>query len=139
MPPVSSCCATPSMIWTARNALPPAASSNSLDARIEVGAEAIPRDIGYGRVGQRAQSDVFHFNTIGGADGKTDVVGSAGQHPHDGDADEPRDQRPQGISADAIRPLHVVDGEQQALPISQPSEMACDTVDEQQRLGGQRC
>ncbi len=76
-------------------------------------------------------------NTIGGADGKTDVVGSAGQYPHDGHADEPRDQRPQGISADAISPLHVVDGDQQALPISEPREMACDTVDEQQRLGGQ--
>ena len=82
------------------------------DTRIEVGAEAIPCDIGNRRIGQRAESDVFHFNTIGGARSKTDVIGSAGQYPHDGDADDPRDQCPQGISADAIGPLHVVDSEQ---------------------------
>jgi hypothetical protein len=68
-------------------------------------------------------------NTIGGADGKTDVVGSAGQYPHDGDVDEPGDARPHGISADTISPLHVVDGDQDALRISQSGEMARDTVD----------
>jgi hypothetical protein len=91
-----------------------------LDTRIDTGAEAISRDLGNRGVGQRGQSDVLDSNTIGRTDGKTDIVGSAGQYPHDGYTDEPSDQRPQRISADPIGPLHVVDGDEQALPVSQP-------------------
>jgi hypothetical protein len=108
------------------------------DARVKVGSEAIPRNVENCRVGQRAESDVFNVNTIGGADGKTDLVRSTRQHPHEGGPNESRDQRPQSISANSIGLLHVVDRNQQALPISQPGEMACDAVDEQQWLRDQR-
>jgi hypothetical protein len=117
----------------------PAGSIEQLpDGRVKVGPEAIPRNVENCRFGQRAESDVFNVNTIGSADGKTDLVRSTGQHPYDGGPNEPRDQRPQSISTNSIGPLHVVDSDQQALPISQPGEMACDAVDEQQWLGDQR-
>jgi hypothetical protein len=81
--------------------------------------------------------DVLNANTVGGANCKANVVGTAGQHPNDRKAYEPRDQRAQGISADAISPLHVVNGDQQALPVGKPGEMVGDSIDKQQRLGRQ--
>jgi hypothetical protein len=77
--------------------IPTGSAEHLPNAPIVVGAEAIPRDVGNGRVGQRAQSDVLDVDTIGGADDKTDVVGSADQYPYDGKADATGTQRPQGI------------------------------------------
>jgi len=64
---------------------------NFLDPCIEMRAQAIPRDVCDDRIGQRAQGNVLDLNRIGGAGGKTDVIGSAGQHPNNGPADESRD------------------------------------------------